>query len=69
MRQITDFGENCTFFPREGGPRIPRLMPRCQGQVSSAVWCGTWIVEHRFSDKPKVIIRHLGLSYASLLVL
>ena len=24
---------NCTSFPREGGPRILRLMPRCQGQV------------------------------------
>ena len=22
MRQFTDLGENCTFFPREGGPRI-----------------------------------------------
>ena len=25
------FVENCTFFPREGAPRVPRLMPRCQG--------------------------------------
>ena len=33
MRQFTVFGENRTFFPREGGPRIRRLMPRCQGQV------------------------------------
>ena len=33
MRQLTNFGENRTFFPREGGPRIPKLMPRCHGQV------------------------------------
>ena len=33
MRQFTDLGENRTFFPREGGPRIPRLMSRCHGQV------------------------------------
>ena len=32
------------------------------------VQCGTWLVERRFSDMLKVIIRHLGLSYASLLV-
>ena len=31
------------------------------------VQCGTWLVERRFSDMLKVIIRHLGLSYASLL--
>ena len=27
------FWGDCTSFPREGGPRILRLMPRCQGQV------------------------------------
>ena len=31
------------------------------------VQCGTWLVERRFSDMLKVIIRHLGLSYAFLL--
>ena len=29
---------------------------------------GTWLVERRFSDKPKVVTRHSGVSYACLLV-
>ena len=36
--------------------------------VRNKVQCGTWLVERHFSDKPKVVIRYLGLSYASLLV-
>ena len=39
MRQFMDFGENCTFFPREGGLRIPWSMP---GAVH------TWNSEHYF---------------------
>ena len=27
---------------------------------------GTWLVEHRFSDKPKVVTRHSGVSYSCL---
>ena len=40
MRQFIDFGENCTFFPREGGLRIPWSMP---GAVH------TWNSEHYFN--------------------
>ena len=29
---------------------------------------GTWLVERRFSDKPKVVTRHSGVSYSCLLV-
>ena len=29
---------------------------------------GTWLVERHFSDKPKVVTRHSGVSYSCLLV-
>ena len=29
---------------------------------------GTWLVERRSSDKPKVVTRHSGVSYARLLI-
>ena len=37
MRQFTDFGENRTFFPREGGPRIPRWT-FLEDDVRCAAW-------------------------------
>ena len=37
-------------------------------RARNKVQCGAWLVERRFSDKPRVVIRHLGLSCASLLV-
>ena len=53
MRQFMDLGENCTFFPREGGLRIPWSMP---GAVH------TWNSEHYFNGPVYLVfICHYGL--------
>ena len=63
--------EQCHF--RSGFPQFPHTSRlnlshstrRCQDREQKML-LGTWLVEHRFSVKPKVVTTHSGVSYSCL---